>query len=409
MNTPARLSARLPRGLAAIALAAAPACTADIGRNAAVQAWWKGLGPVIPHDTFPADCSLCHTSDGWRAIRADFAFDHARETGRALEGAHARAQCLRCHNDRGPVREFAARGCGGCHVDPHAGDLGAACAACHGEDNWRVSASIEAHERTRFPLVGGHASAACHRCHPNAQAGEYAPVDTACVACHAADVARASAPDHAAQGWGDGCERCHAPIGWTGDAFSHSAWPLLGRHRALACNDCHPSQSYAGTSADCFTCHKGNYNGAQSPDHVTLAFPTDCSLCHTPNGWHGARFAHAGVVSGCADCHLADYYSAPDPDHGSLGFSTVCEECHASTRHWSGAAYDHPYFPIDHGQHAGYACSDCHVVPGDFGQFSCTHCHAHRAGAMQSEHAGVAYYAWESGACYGCHTDGHAD
>ena len=31
----------------------------------------------------------------------------------ALRGAHAQAGCLLCHNDRGPVQQFAARGCGG--------------------------------------------------------------------------------------------------------------------------------------------------------------------------------------------------------------------------------------------------------------------------------------------------------
>ncbi|MEZ6021278.1 MAG: hypothetical protein R3F17_14660 [Planctomycetota bacterium] len=52
-----------------------------------LQGWWRGLGPVMPHDSFPADCSLCHLGGDWNTIRADFEFDHTAETGYALEGA----------------------------------------------------------------------------------------------------------------------------------------------------------------------------------------------------------------------------------------------------------------------------------------------------------------------------------
>ncbi|MEK7413995.1 MAG: hypothetical protein AAB263_11830, partial [Planctomycetota bacterium] len=65
--------------------------------------WWAEHGPVVPHDTFPADCSLCHEGTGWNSIRADFEYDHLARTGIPLEGAHEQAECLRCHNDRGPV------------------------------------------------------------------------------------------------------------------------------------------------------------------------------------------------------------------------------------------------------------------------------------------------------------------
>ena len=70
------------------------------GALVAPQDWNKGRGPVVPHDTFPADCRLCHEGSGWNHIRADFRFDHLKETGVALDGAHQQAECLRCHNDR---------------------------------------------------------------------------------------------------------------------------------------------------------------------------------------------------------------------------------------------------------------------------------------------------------------------
>ena len=38
-------------------------------------------------------CDSCHTVDGWKKNR----FDHERETGFALVGAHGRLQCQDCH------------------------------------------------------------------------------------------------------------------------------------------------------------------------------------------------------------------------------------------------------------------------------------------------------------------------
>ena len=149
--------------------------------------WQPERGPVVPHDSFPADCRLCHEGNGWNQIKADFSFDHEQETGVALLGAHRQAECLRCHNDRGPVETFAARGCRGCHVDPHRGKLGQTCEACHQETDWNPRAAIAEHASTRFPLVGAHAVTACWRCHPGAQVGNFEGLSPDCVSCHLED------------------------------------------------------------------------------------------------------------------------------------------------------------------------------------------------------------------------------
>ena len=101
------------------------------------QGWSEAWGPLVPHKTFPGDCSLCHVSERWDVIREDFLFDHAAETGHVLRGAHESAACLRCHNDFGPVAQYAARGCVGCHADPHRSKLTNDCTRCHGETDWR--------------------------------------------------------------------------------------------------------------------------------------------------------------------------------------------------------------------------------------------------------------------------------
>jgi hypothetical protein len=178
------------------------------------QGWDRHDGLVVPHDTFPADCSLCHTGSDWHTLRDDFAFDHEGETGVPLRGAHADARCLFCHNDRGPVAQFQARGCGGCHEDVHQGQLGSHCAACHDERSWRATGQIELHDRKRFPLVGAHAAVACWRCHEGAQVGNFAGASRNCEACHQADIGRSVVVDHFAQGLTTGCERCHVPVRW---------------------------------------------------------------------------------------------------------------------------------------------------------------------------------------------------
>jgi hypothetical protein len=383
------------------------ACAIGERGDAPPQGWWAERGPVVPHDSFPADCSLCHEGDGWQSIRADFAFDHAAETGYELVGAHAAAECLRCHNDRGPVEVFAQRGCAGCHEDVHRGQLGKDCASCHEEASvdWGVKEAIALHDRTRFPLVGAHAAAACWRCHVGAQVGNFTRVDVECLTCHREDLARADEPDHRAAGFVDRCDRCHIPTSWTGAAFNHPGFPLTGAHRPLDCSECHTGGVFTGTPSDCFACHMDDYQGARDPDHVANNFPTDCERCHDTSSWEGALFDHGGIASGCVECHLDDYQATTDPNHVAAGFPTTCEACHFSTRTWQGARFDHA-FPITSGEHAGFSCQTCHLVPGDFNAFSCTHCHDHSQREMDDEHDDVPGYVWESNACFLCHPDG---
>jgi hypothetical protein len=211
MSSPNR-HARLAGAAAVLALVLA--CVTRGPEGVRAHLWWAGLGPVLPHDTFPADCALCHVGDDWQSMKDDFEFDHAAETGVPLLGAHARATCLYCHNDRGPVAAFAREGCAGCHEDIHLGELGSDCVRCHHERTWEPQGQVELHRQTRFPLVGVHASTACHRCHPGAEVGDFVPANPECVTCHASDLARTQVPDHFGLGWTDRCDRCHLPRTW---------------------------------------------------------------------------------------------------------------------------------------------------------------------------------------------------
>ena len=344
--------------------------------DAPPQGWWKERGPVVPHDTFPEDCSLCHAGDDWHTIRDDFAFDHLARTGVELVGAHTDAECLRCHNDKGPVAVFANRGCAGCHEDVHQGQLGQDCELCHTQVDWGPGVDVEMHNRTRFPLVGSHVAVACWRCHPGSAVGNFTAVDTECASCHRDDLARATDPDHQALGFTDDCQRCHIPTTWTGPGFNHAIFPLTGAHALVDCSECHVGGVFAGTPTDCYACHMDDYAGALDPDHAAGGFSTSCEQCHDTSTWDDAFFDHStfpltgahapldcsachvgGVFTGtptdCYACHMDDFAGTTDPDHAAGGFPTSCEQCHDTTD-WDDALFSHTGITT--------GCDDCHLT-----------------------------------------------
>jgi hypothetical protein len=275
----------------------------------------------------------------------------------ALVGAHERAACLRCHNDRGPVQVYQARGCGGCHLDPHEGELGIDCTRCHQQVNWSPTGIFAEHGRTRFPLSGVHLSVACDRCHLGALRGSFVGAPVECHLCHQQDLIGASI-DHVAQGWVTDCDRCHTPRSqWGGGNFAHSSFPLIGAHVQADCADCHQASVFQGTPRDCFACHAVDYQMATNPNHAANAYPTRCETCHDTFAWAPARFDHSR------------------------------------------------FFPIAGGDHGALDCTDCHAG-GSFGAFTCVSCHEHSQAEMDDKHDDVGGYVFSSPACLTCHPDG---
>jgi len=383
------------------------------------QGWSEDeWGPLVPHKTFPADCGICHVPERWDVLREDFAFDHAKETGFPLQGSHVDAACLRCHNDFGPVEEYVARGCSGCHVDVHRRELGGDCLECHSENDWRPGGLVAEHARTRFPLSGAHIAVACEKCHVRAPTGSYRGAPTRCEACHRDLLATIGTPDHITNGWTGNCERCHFPTGWNGADFVHNFFPLAGGHSGLACTACHTSGTFTAIPSNCSACHLDDYTTA--PNHVASSFSQNCEVCHTISSWQGARIDHSffplsgghsgltcirchtngtlgSIPSDCVSCHLDDYNGAPN--HVSSGFSQQCEQCHTIQR-WQGATFNHR-FPLT-GRH-NVACNECHPG-GNTSTFTCITCHTR--GETDNDHDEVRNYRYDSAACLQCHPTG---
>lgn len=377
-------------------------------------------GPLVPHSNFPGDCSICHLPERWDKLRDDFTYDHEKETGYALVGAHRQAACLRCHNDRGPVEAYVSRGCSGCHVDPHAAAMGMDCSRCHSEINWRPIGLIAEHARTRFPLIGAHAMANCESCHEGAAAGRFQGAPLQCEVCHQDALASAVSPDHFSNGWINDCQRCHQPSTWQSASIPHDFFPLRGGHGALDCTQCHVGGTFVGLSPDCYSCHSTEYQSA--PGHVANNYSLNCNECHTINGWLPAVIDHSffplsgghsgldcmachsggvyqGLPSDCNSCHSADYDTAPD--HAAFGFSRDCTQCHTIAR-WSPSSFNHA-FPLVGNHNA--SCVTCHDA-GTTSTFTCFNCHEHRKDEADSEHREVSGYVYNSQSCYNCHPNG---
>jgi ribosomal protein S27E len=268
----------------------------------------------VHHGSRGNDCANCHTLAGWKSAK----FDHGRETGFALEGAHAHVGCADCHRS-GNLKDKLPKDCAGCHSgdDRHGGRFGSDCSGCHGNESWHVSAFD--HTRFKFALEGAHAHIDCHACHSSIVKDQKLPIE--CAGCHRADDVHGGT-------LGRVCEQCHTTSKWKADIrFDHDVtdFPLLGLHVVVTCAQCHPTQAFKSAPHDCHDCH-----GKSDVHKGSLG--TDCAACHSPNGWnlwqfdHGARThfrltgAHARLA--CADCHKKPANEAKLP--------TECGSCHAA-------------------------------------------------------------------------------
>ncbi|MDL1948751.1 hypothetical protein FBQ97_02920, partial [Acidobacteria bacterium ACD] len=269
-------------------------------------------------------------------------------------------------------------------------------------------------------------------CHRN---NVYRGTPRDCVGCHQADYNQAVNPNHLAAGFPTACETCHraTDTSWKGATFDHATFALVGVHATQACASCHRNNVYRGTPRDCVGCHQADYNQAANPNHLAAGFPTACETCHraTDTSWRGATFDHSlwpllgahtaqtcsrchsgGVYAGtspeCVSCHRPAYDASRNPNHVAAGFPTTCQVCHrVSDTSWQQGTFNHTWFPITTGKHAGNPCTACHTTPSSYKLFTCLTCHDRSR--TDEKHRGVSGYRYDSLACYACHPTGKGD
>ena len=392
-----------------------------------------------PHGiNFNLECSSCHSAESWNIDYEKFTFDHST-TGFELLGVHSQTDCKSCH----ATLEFSnvKKDCFQCHTDVHENTLGNDCNSCHDFKSWIVTNVLQIHQFGRFPLIGAHQTADCNQCHTSSSNLRYEPIGVECIDCHRLEFNFAQNPNHITSGFSTDCTECHSmnQSVWNFSNFAHDFFPLTGGHSIGNCFDCHSNGTFEGLNKDCYSCHKNDYETTQSPNHIEINLPTDCSECHTINpGWSPAEFtrhneiypllgAHELIKNDCQNCHTSGYQNTPDqcigchqenynsttnPSHTQLNFSTDCETCHNFSA-WKPAEFDHDneYFPIYSGKHSNewVACSDCHTDQNNYAKFECINCHEHNQNSMDDKHRGVDGYIYSSEACFSCHPNGDGE
>ncbi|MGC2324527.1 MAG: hypothetical protein WA463_17975, partial [Terriglobales bacterium] len=382
---------------------------------------------------FPNTCQNCHDTVVWTNGK----FDHST-TGWTLTGTHATTPCAQCHVNNNYTLTSANTVCSSCHQNDYntaitpVNHVQAAfpntCDTCHDTVAWTDGQFN--HSTTGWALSGAHATLQCTQCHTN---NNYKLTNTACVACHQTDYNNAVSPvNHVAAGFPTTCDSCHDTLVWTDGKFNHTTtgFALTGAHATLQCTQCHTNNNYKLSSTACVTCHISNYQTALSPvNHVTLAFPTTCDMCHDTVAWTDATFNHNNtpfpltgahttvpcanchvnnnyttVPTDCYSCHKTVYQTTTNPNHVAAGFPTTCQTCHTTTS-WLGATFNHTWFPTNHGNAQG-VCATCHTNSSDYSVFQCTICHTQAT--TTAGHQGVRNFVWNSINCYQCHPAGRA-
>lgn len=294
------------------------------------------------------DCTSCHTPAGWKSVRIA-EFNHDR-THYPLRGKHASVTCEKCHGQRPTTEPLKFAACMDCHDDFHKSaftsrESRGVCEECHTVEGFKPAHFlIEQHAATDFPLQGAHLGVPCQNCHLDSTSvgsDQYKFVfpSLACLVCHK-DPHRGQVDKFVSV---DGCQCCHFEQSWRAIKFNHdsTAFPLDGKHAAVACRDCHSKKGefdvssivFAPLEKDCRACHIDLHRGqfAQTEDK------TDCVSCHNPSAWKDLDFNHD-----------SDARFALEGAHRRI----ACDRCHKSESDEVGSFTR--YRPID------IRCDSCH-------------------------------------------------
>lgn len=223
---------------------------------------------------FGEKCDTCHTPRDWKKSF----FDHDLDTRYILQGKHRDAKCTACHTGQLYVDKLKTE-CIVCHrrhdqEKGHKGQLGERCDACHKQDGWKVENYD--HNKSRFPLTGGHGRLECKKCH---QTAAFRDAPRECNGCHEKE-------DVHKGRFGTKCEACHYTRTWKSWDFDHdkTKFRLEGAHRKADCYACHkePVKGRATMSRLCISCHLKD-------DVHDGGFGSQCEVCHNAVNWKTVR------------------------------------------------------------------------------------------------------------------------
>jgi hypothetical protein len=338
------------------------------------------------------DCAKCHDEKTWKPQPG---FDH-QKTAFVLQGKHKEVPCGKCHPNlteekliaNAVPRPRAAtfmemkpiehKTCESCHSDPHKGTLGRDCASCHSEVGWKIvridkGRDTSFHDKTRYPLRGGHVGVPCHSCHgpfPGQPAKFKGLAFGACTDCH--QDAHLGQLKAVALGKPMACDTCHSVAGFTPvryelEQHAKTSFPLTGAHKAAPCRGCHPNDDRLAALVPASV--RRTLAQHKRPERFSFAVlhpnksPQQCSGCH--DDVHRGQFLGDKSPQDCATCHQTTSFADVKFDHDRQS-----------------------RFPLT-GKHKKASCSGCHK--------------------LEKPQRGPAFVRYRplSSACGGCHRDVH--
>ena len=335
-------------------------------------------------------CESCHTVKGWSPSTYTMA-DHAK-TGFPLVSPHGKLKCGDCHIPAGKGTRYKIKFalCVDCHKDEHGGQFAAdpwrnRCEQCHAGVTFKTSNySLPKHQKSSFPLTGGHVAVACNECHKppiGSTVAVFHFTQLSCTSCHE-DIHKGEFAERMSRrdsaGKPSGCLACHSTREWADlTKFDHAGtdFPLIGSHRAVACADCHKPPNmeltllhvqFKSAPTACRDCHENPHAdqfGAKAGD---------CAACHNSNKWRPSLFDHNktafSLKGGHQDVACSACHTLKKPVDGNLVLfykptPKACEACHTGTIPKATAN-----FGRRQPQHTASCCSKfVHVVqPGRF-------------------------------------------
>jgi Cytochrome c7 and related cytochrome c len=324
-------------------------------------------------------CATCHnTSGAWATTK----FNHTQVA--------VTNQCSTCHT--GGFLPADGRPTNHIPYQSVTGANSANCDTCHkaGYAAWapakfHTSVSVTAQCATchngSFPPAAGKSSshiqttAACETCHKSTSVWTGASVDhstfsaaTNCTTCHNGSTATGKPAAHIPTTVN--CFSCHAVNSWRPTKFSHA------------------QGSQGSITSQCSTCHSGAFPPADGRPTNHIPYQglsgvaiSNCDSCHKGgfSTWAPARFhSNVSISAQCASCHTGNFPPAVGKSSGHIQTTAACETCHKSTTVWTGAKVDHSTFT------AATNCASCHngsTATGKAGNHvpttaSCFSCHS---------------------------------
>lgn len=376
------------------------------------------------HKDKKEECIACHPEhhgEDFQLIEFDKKdFDH-NETGYPLTGLHKPVtDCLRCHKPPNSLpRKLTVcyllkdTRCIACHPDVHNGQLGEACDKCHQvETRFQQAKSTFDHNKTAFPLKGGHTRVDCGKCHKRQQGKQGKQQKQwkglrfkRCAHCHA---------DPHKPSFKPACSRCHNETSWLEvSAFDHrqTRYPLEGKHRGLTCAKCHPpgQKNKKIPFGKCTDCHRRDPHRGQfdkdcgachtlqgfkkvTLNHDTTRYPltgkhrsVTCRKCHTPRD-NDKIVIYKPLETACAGCHKDIHLGQ---------FQRNCESCHITE------GFKQPYLNFDHNAHSSYPLQGKHAT------VTCGKCHTKTRDTFPAGPGETIRYRPQSRKCGDCHDDFH--